>query len=443
MNGKEKSNITKNKKSKNKTKPKEVSIFTIMFVLILIALVIGLYFGIRYIVITLQYKQYTDKMYNYGYNELYDNQKATATQSVTNGELIKVIIGSIQNNKDIFNAYYLADKNYNETYNWNEYAKYLGLNDFMGNVNLNEEAKTIDAAMLVVKTIESFAGVSIEQAELNMSEDKLNEFSDQEQVLIAKAVNAGIIPNKNSSLSDKNIIKGKLNKFIIILAEKYATMHYNQTTIGENGSTKIVTDKKKMPENYKEYPYIVDNIDKEVYEMPYIISAKSSFKNPKETYKLMGYLNGQTSNVMTRYFEKILNVDYTTITTEGFLKSISNNVIYRIDEQDVEEYVEYVKKNKIKLEGSATPLLPIMYNTGVQYVVRTKITFKVISSDTEYNLLFGDENSTVKYNSKEMTMYVDVPMGMTLNSKSLLVNISCLAKNMPTQSTLVTLEDRG
>jgi len=195
-----------------------------------------------------------------------------------------------------------------------------------------------------------------------------------------------------------------------------------------------------LPTNVKEYPYVINTIEKEVYEYDYQILTERTFKNPKETYKIMGYLYGQIDDLIVRYFNKILNVDYTTISTSKFLSSIKNDVTYLLDEQDVKAYVHHVKENKIKLQGTATPLLPIIYNNGEQYVVRTKITFKVLNSDTQYNLLFGDEENTVKYNSKDITMYVDVPMGMTLNSKSLLIYVACLANYIPTQNSIVILE---
>ena len=449
--GRKERRTTEQRKTKKTTesygqnKPKEVSLFTILFVIILLAAFVGIYFGVRYLVITLKYSSYTDKMIHYGYNELYDNHKATATQNVTNAELIKVIIGSIENNKDIYNLYYKANKNITEDNNWLAYADYLGVNSGITISELEKNATTIDAVMLLVKTLESIEGIGLSKTTLKMSDSKLSKFTKDEQALISKAVTLGVIKNKNSSLSDNNIIKGELNKLVISVIETYATMHYDKTVVNENGeivrqNISIVTDKEKLPENHKDYPYIVDNIEKEVYEYDYNILTKRTYKNPKQTYQVMGYLYGQTSDLIVRYFNKILNVDYATITTLNFLESITHDVAYLLDEQDVKTYVDYVKENKIKIQGEATPLLPIMYNNGEQYVVRTKITFNVLNSNTQYNLLFGDENNSVKYNSQQITMYVDVPMGTTLNSNSLLVYVDCLARHIPNSNAMVLLE---
>ena len=208
-----------------------------------------------------------------------------------------------------------------------------------------------------------------------------------------------------------------------------------------NEVVNIVTKKSEMPKNYKEYPYIIDSIDKDIYELDYKIMTKSKFQLPKEVYKQLGNLYGQTDFRMTEHFNTLLNIDYSTITVDDFLEKINHYSAYYLEKQDVEEYVEYVKNNKIKLEGSATPLLPIIYNNGDSYQIRTKITFKVLNSDTEYNLLFGDQNSKVKYNSKEITMYVDVLMGMTFNSRSLLVENKCLAQNIAQKTPMVVVEE--
>lgn len=445
MGRKEQRQVSKNKKTIKNKKTKQISIFTVFFILAIVAVCVGIYFGVRYLVINLKYKEYTDKMVSYGFSELYDNKKATSTQKATNAEMLKIILGTVTNSKDITKLYYLTDNKLTETENWYNYASHIGLNDIIARNELNSTANRIDAVILMVRSIESILGITIDQTTLDMKETVLAKFTEDEKILIAKAVTLGIIGNKTASVSDSELLKGELNKLAIEIAEKYATIYYGSSKTDANGATQrqnvsIVTNKKEKPSNYEDYPYIVDNIAKEVYEQEYNVITERTFKTPKEVYKTMGYLYEQTDDLLTRYFNNILNIDYETITTEKFLNSIKNEVVYAIDEEDVKTYVDYLKEHKIKLEGKATPLLPIMYNNGEVYAIRTKITFKVLSSDTEYNLLFGDENNTVKYNSKEITMYVDVQAGMTLNSNSLLVQITCLGKNLSQANTSVVVE---
>ena len=413
----------------------QISIFTVLLIIMLIAACVGVYFGARYLVITLMYKEYTDKMYEYGYNELYINKKATATEKVTNAEMIRVVLGTLKNTKNIENIYHLASVDNSDLHNWYNYSKDIGIGP--DDLELDKQATVIDAVMLATKIIDGIKEDEIKSTTLKMSVSKLKEYSKEEQKIIAKAVTLGVIKNKDSVLSGKEILKGELNKLLISLAETYATMHYNKA----DEDIDIVTKKEDMPTNYKEYPYIVNNISKDTYEQELKVQYTPNFKTPKEVYKTMGYLYSQTDYMLTSYFNTILNIDYETITTKIFLDKIAKEVVYEIDESDVEEYVQYVKDNKIKIKGEATPLLPIMYNTGETLVVRTKITFKVLNSDTEYNLLFGDEEQKIKYVGNEITMYVDVPVGGTFNSKSLLVYINCMAMNLSKPTTAVVIEE--
>lgn len=421
---------------KTKKQPKQISIFTIIFVLIIIAVAIGIYFGVRVLVTTLKYKSYTDKMYTYGYNELYNNDKATAIEKVNNDEMLSVILGSLTNTKDVTNVYYLADSKASEQTNWYNYSTHLGVNDVITQRELTENATKVESVIILVRMIEGFLSVEIEKTDLKMNEEVLKTFSKEQQETISKAVTLGLIKNKTSAIKQKEIKKGELNKLVIETVEKYATIHHNNNDKGN-----IITKKSEMPDNYKEYPYIIDSIQNDVYELDYNVMTKSNFKTPKEVYKEMGDLYGQTDYRMTEHFDTILNIDYETITVSSFLEKINNYSTYLLDEKDVKEYVEYVKTNKIKLQGQAEPLLPIMYNNGERYQIRTKITLKVLSSDTQYNLLFGDKEDKVKYNSKEITIYVDVPMGMTFNSRSLLVENVCLAKYIAQNTSAIVLEE--
>ena len=263
--------VSKNKKTTTPKKNNEVSIFTILFIMIILSVLAGIYLGVKSLVITFKYKEYTDKMVSYGYNELYENKKATSVQKVTNSELLKVVIGSIKNDKNISNLYYLSNKELSESQNWYEYSEYIGVNSIISKNELDKKATLIDAVMFTVNCIETFIDVNIEATELKMSEKTLNKYTAKEKELIAKAVTLGLIKNKTSELSKATLIKGELNKLVVSAVEEYATMHYKNTIVNENGETvrqnvNLVTDKEKMPENYKDYPYIIDSIDKDIYE---------------------------------------------------------------------------------------------------------------------------------------------------------------------------------
>lgn len=422
-----------NKKSSQKKKPKQVSIFLLIAILVIILIIIGGCIIANCIVQSIRYKTYTDQMYYYGYNELYSNERATAYQKVSNIDMIKVILGTINNNTNVEQlTLQKATEEVTENDLWYEYARDMGITTSMTRETLNKRATSIDAVIAGIRALEWVLSVNIEEANLNMTEKALSKFNDTEKSYIAKAVTVGIISNDNSGIEKDKLIKGELNKLVIELANRYATVHYDSYKLDEKGfvvknDIHIVTDKDKLPETSKEYPYVVSNIEKDIYDLDFIVENKDNFKSPKEVYSERQNQYSRLDEVIEGYYNTLLNIDYKTIDATEFAYYLTAKSVYFIPEDDVNEYIKYVKDNKIILKGKAETLLPIIYYTGDRYVVRTKITFEVISSNTEYNLLYTDQNQRVKYDGKEITMYVDVPMGLTLNSNSLLVDGKCNA----------------
>ena len=420
----------KTEKQKNKNGFRRPSIFTIILCIIAVFVVIGIIILIKNIIINVKYQYYTDKMYEYGYETFYNNKKTTQTEPVTNEELLRVVLGSIKNTENIDEIYYSENNTMADNEKWYNAATVLEFNTTIKKEDLQNGAKKIDAVIYTTNIVEKLLGKSIEKTTLNITKSKLSNFSDTDIDTISKAITLGLIENKSSSLKDSKLIKGELNKLVITIVEKYSTIYFaNQKSSGNNTNVgNIVTDKEKMPKSYNDYPYIVDNIDKEIYDIELKYATPSNKETPKESYKAVGSLYMQIDEIIERYFTGILNIDYNNISYNNFLKSIDSSVIEYLDEEDVKEYVDYVKQNKIKIEGKGAALLPIIYYTGEEYIVRCKINFKVLNSDTNENLLFGDKN--VKYGSNEIEMYVDLPMGITINSRSMLVNLACLADKM-------------
>lgn len=429
-----------NRKQKNK---RQISVFTILFLIVLTLIVIFICTVVNWIVQTIRYKSYTDEMYFYGYNDLYSNKKATAFQKVTNLDMLKVIIGSVNNTTNVTEITLTSPtEKITSDDLWYQAAKDMNLTINMDQKKLDNRAKVIDAVIAIMRTLEWSLDVNIHEAELKMSEAALKNFTTTERKYIAKAVNEGIIANDDSGIRNKKLIKGELNKLIIEVANKYATVHYDTVSLDENGfvvknDVHIVTKEQDKPNNAEEYPYIISNIDKSIYEIEFRKENERSFKNPKEVYTKMGHLYGQIDETIERYFNAILNINYNSIDEANFLNAINATTTYKLNLDDIVDYINYVKENNIILKGKAQPLLPIMYDTGNRYVVRTKVEFEIVNSKTKINLLFGD-NQNVSYNEDKITMYIDLPMGMTLNSNTLLVDINCNARYTIIENSNIT-----
>lgn len=412
---------------KNTLLDKQISIFTVAFVLFVVGIIIGIVYGIRYLIISFKYKTYTHKMTTYGLVSLYNNEKATATNKVTNKELVKVTVAGIDSEK--------IPSTFNEV-NEEEYLEYLDILGFAEN-DLNKNTKRKDMILKITKFAIIMLKLDVEPTELKMSDSVLSKFTEDEKYILGQAVTLGLIKNKNSEVSDKEIIKGELNKLIITLVENYATITGTSVVINEEGKlvnqkASILTDNSKKPSNYKEYPYIVDNISNEIYEMEFANKKEYNNQTPLEVYKMIGNTYGQISETATRFFNTILNVDYETITIESFLEQINLSSVYYLEENDVETYVNYVKENQIKLQGKGVAMLPIICWSGENYLLRTKVTFEVLNSNTDKNLLYMDEGIT--YKGKNFDIYIDIPMGMTANSVTLNVYVENLANYIALQT---------
>jgi hypothetical protein len=175
-----------------------------------------------------------------------------------------------------------------------------------------------------------------------------------------------------------------------------------------------------MPKNADIYPYILAGVDKKIYEMPLIFNGSQLVEaNPKDIYAIYKEFYPILKTYIDETFPEILNVDYRTISKDGFLKSSKDYFIFELEQDQIDWYVKYVKKNKIILKGSCELQEPIIYSGGLGANVRLKISLEVISTNTKNNLLFFDSYgaSDIIYQKKKYDIIVDYPLEFKLGSK--------------------------
>lgn len=434
-------NNRKENKETKKGKNRKHSIYTIIicwsiiFVIVLVTIFAG-----KHIFISLKYKPYTIKMERYDLNSLYDNQKANAYQSVTNSEMIKVIIGSIKNMKSVTGLVDTTEDYINES--WIEYAKLCRIidNNYINEIYSfkNSKAQYVDAGAIIAKSLELL--INRKMFKTGDSEySNLDDFGDLQEYVIRAGENH--LYNKiKGCLNNRDIKKGELNKMIITIVEKYGLLdpssQYQDVT--------MITDKNEMPKNHKEYPYIIDSIDNSIYEIDFKVGDKYCVKSPQEIYEERKEVYGQIYERVKRYFDIILNVDYEDIDRKEFFNSLSDLFYYDYDISIVDEYINHVKKNKIKIKGTGIPLLPIIYNDGSQIRIRVKVEFSILKTNTNKNILFPDiySNRNTEYKDGEFLFYADIALGQLWESLSLKIMMDSLLDSAVTEvDTIVEVKE--
>lgn len=151
-----------------------------------------------------------------------------------------------------------------------------------------------------------------------------------------------------------------------------------------------------LPKNYKDYPYILEDIPNEMYEMRHTINY---YAGDAKTGSQM-FITKVTSEDMAKIINRMkigydlrLNVDYKTIDPASYAKEVFNleNQSVSIRENEIKEYAEWVKKNKNQIEGAIDPEPSVLYYPGTgDYRIRSKFRFK-INNFIEYKDILLDE----------------------------------------------------
>lgn len=352
-----------------------------------------------YIIDSISYGKYDEKMKDWGFEKVYgeDNFIYGMTK---NGEAVNAIVNVLYDPYGIKEFGYKSDINHK----FGTLVKFAEINGMITKGEITD--KNINK---------------------NITKEKANEY-----------LNAGIknILEKDDTFvidellgSDRSVLsyitnkiyRRDLNIVLIKLIEKYSLIDV------ENRAISI----ENLPINAIDYPYIVSAIPNEVYQIPYIVDNNKikEFKKPKDLFNIYKSTYTQIKDRIEEYYNTILNVDYNKMNREEFINKIESLMQFKGSEKGYDDYIEYVTKNKIIVKGEASVLLPIMYYDGSTFRVRTKLEFTTSASIKE-NLLFGDkENDKVNYEQNSYVVYVDVPLEQSLITDSLYVTVHSALKN--------------
>lgn len=411
------------KKAKKKADKKLVKSRITIAIIVVAVLLVGLaVYGIISLINYNKYKPYKgfeETMKTYGFDKVYNNESAKTGESVTKSEAIKMVLSCVFNTSDIsgFAKEPEGDDNY-ENAIWVEYAKFRGIitDSDINKDNAKDKATYIEVIRYFANAKSKILEKELDSA-MDMKVKDLDNYKSDEQVAIEDMIANEIITiNTKKIHGSKHIFKGQMNELIVNFVQKYNTITVN----GE----KLNINEDKMPSNKDQYPYTLASVDKSVYEKEFYVDDENNFKNPKELYTVKKEYYTQIQEIAEGYYDTILNVDYNTINYEDMKDNILQYVLYGTE--GLEEYVNYVKSNKIIIQGKSTVMFPIIYFDGLEYNVRMKLEFEIKNSNIRNNLLYMDPvnsyNTKVKYDNDKYTVYIDAKMGNAIGGSNALYN---------------------
>ncbi len=379
------------------------------------------------------YEKYESKMNIYGFTKVYDNTECTTSQKVKKAEAIKMVLSCTYNVSDIEGIAVGIEETYPNSI-WVEYAKKQGIvgMDEITAENAQEPVKYQEVLVWFYNVKTKILDIQPNTEQLVNVKD-INAYNADQKLAINDLINNNIIVESTKRINgNKKMYKGQLNELVINFAEEYNTI-----TVGD---AKLNINADKIPTNVSMYPYTLASVLKETYEIPFINEGKERFISPINFYPDNKEYYAQVKSFVENYYKYLINVNYENISVEQMNRNLKKYALNELDKDAVEDYVDYVKRKKIKLTGTATVQLPCVYFDGEVYRVRTKLNFKIESSTTDENILYYDnEYGDVNYSSKEYEIYIDAVLSKNEVSESLFneERAICTMLSKPT-STIVS-----
>ncbi|HUC91962.1 MAG TPA: copper amine oxidase N-terminal domain-containing protein [Paenibacillus sp.] len=149
-----------------------------------------------------------------------------------------------------------------------------------------------------------------------------------------------------------------------------------------------------LPKNAKDYPYILDDMPNEMYELGYPYSNPERSKVSAVLYETIPEYNKRNVDIWMNRLKDFgalwLNVDYKTIDDNWaqalFATKMQNS---NAELKYIQRYVDWVKENKIQIEGYLDPEPSMIFNDGfgADYV-RSKFRIKFNSFKESKDLLY-------------------------------------------------------
>lgn len=151
-----------------------------------------------------------------------------------------------------------------------------------------------------------------------------------------------------------------------------------------------------LPTNAKDYPYILADVPNEMYEMAYPHSHPTNSKVSSVLYSTIPEFNKKNVDMWMKWLKTFgalwLNVDYKTIDDTWAQAVFATKVQSSNAElKYIRRYVDWVKENKIQIEGYLDPEPSMIYKDGFgDNFIRSKFRIKFVSFKESKDLLYDE-----------------------------------------------------
>ena len=383
--------VVKDKKKNNVRRKSKISIFILLVIsiVILLAIIYGIYFLINYNE-NKKYKEYEKSMSAWGFSEMYNNKKASFYEDVSKSEAVKMIISASLNISDISKRMKIEETNY-ENEPWIKYGENLGI---ISENNIN--TKNQDDKITLIEFLEILSNAKVKLIEKNLDSDAeynyafLDKVTNDQKIILKDMIYNKILEDVIDNTNvNKKLSKGMCNKLLYNFVKKYNTITIN--------GAKLNINEEKLPSNVEDYPYILSNIDKSIYQKRFKYQNVSKFKKPVEIYSDVKEYFETIDMLVSEYVSTVFNINYTNLNENELKERLKNIYGISYNEYKINKYIEQIKTNKIIITGTAIPQYPIVYFDGNEYRVRVKIVYSIQSSTDLKNIFFLDNNEDITY----------------------------------------------
>lgn len=292
-----------------------------------------------------------------------------------------------------------------------------------------EEPIPYDNPVTVKEFLHIYDEDTLLRSTIDVKFSNFSTFSDEEKKDVERFARLELIPNSTNEFPIDEYMTCALLNYITVKLNHCEplwrvepldvftyTYYFNEYCNSEAGTYHTEMDENTWPSNYEQYPFIMRPISNEAYEIPFMgIEAQGSL-TPIQLYE-QRWLPSKSYGL--RYINTVINIDCDNINREKIKDNfdLSSPNVYS---DQIDRYINYVKAHNIKLEGTCSDCLPIVYYDASGFGrirMRFHVEFKILSSDTNVNILFDDYNgfgyepggqNDVYYEGNEFEFYIDL-----------------------------------